>query len=60
MKSSAFQQFGLVRDMLETVDIVARFDPQRVASIGAVARVSQRVFFTGEGKGGRLVCAVVR
>ncbi|MFI5380835.1 MAG: SIS domain-containing protein [Tepidisphaerales bacterium] len=42
-------QYGLVRDMLATVDIVARFNPNQAADTAAkVARVG-RLLMTGEG-----------
>lgn len=46
---ACYQPFALVRDMLDTPGIIAKFDPSRVAEVAAeIARVG-RLLLTGEG-----------
>lgn len=47
--SPTSRRFGLIRDMLETVDVVRRFDPSPFQDAGQSIRASQRLHFTGEG-----------
>ena len=50
LQSTDFQKFGLVKDMLETIDIVRQFDCGRLPrQMRAAARNSGKLFFAGEG-----------
>ena len=44
-----YQQFALVRDMLNTPEIIARFDPNQATEIAAHIACRERLLLTGEG-----------
>ena len=44
-----YQQFALVRDMLDTPEIIGRFDPNQAAEIAADIASVGRLLMTGEG-----------
>lgn len=44
-----YSNFGLVQDMLETVNVIRTFDPAVVEPIAGAIRDAGRLFFTGEG-----------
>lgn len=44
-----YSNFGLVQDMLETVNVIRTFDPAVVEPIASAIRDAGRLFFTGEG-----------
>ena len=44
-----YSQFGLVTDMLQTPDVIRKFDPSVVQSLVEPIRASGKLFFTGEG-----------
>jgi len=46
---SKYTQFGLVRDMLETADVVARFNADQAKDVAAWIASAGKLFFTGEG-----------
>jgi glucosamine--fructose-6-phosphate aminotransferase (isomerizing) len=49
LNDDKYTQFGLVRDMLATADVVAGFDPEQASDVAeAIARVG-RLLMTGEG-----------
>jgi glucosamine--fructose-6-phosphate aminotransferase (isomerizing) len=44
-----YTRFGLVGDMLATVELMAKFDPYRPAELGTLVAPVGKLFFTGEG-----------
>lgn len=44
-----YNQFALVREMLESADVVSRFDPDRTAGIAKIVSTVGRLLLTGEG-----------
>src|SRR5688572_6890493 len=49
LTDSKYSQFGLVRDMLATPDVIAKFDANQVADTAQRIASVGRLFFTGEG-----------
>ena len=49
MNDPKYAQFGLVRDMLATVEIVKTFDTQQGLSTVAALKKTDRLMLTGEG-----------
>jgi glucosamine--fructose-6-phosphate aminotransferase (isomerizing) len=48
-EKAPYSQFGLVRDMLETADVIRIFNPRVVVPLVEPIRSAGRLFFTGEG-----------
>ncbi|GAB4148595.1 MAG: hypothetical protein Tsb009_22500 [Planctomycetaceae bacterium] len=48
-EDSQYTQYGLVRDMLATVDIIAGFDPDRMMDVSADVSKVGKLLMTGEG-----------
>src|SRR4051812_39410853 len=49
LTDAKYNRFGLVRDMLATADVIAKFDADQAKDLaGAIGRVG-KLFFTGEG-----------
>ena len=44
-----YTQFALVREMLDTVAVVERFDPTRADDLAGRVRQAKRLMLTGEG-----------
>ena len=49
IKNKKYAQFALVREMLETPDVIASFNTKAVAPFAAAAASAGRLFLTGEG-----------
>ena len=49
LSESKYSQFGLVRDMLATPDVIAKFDANQMAQIARTIGSVGRLLFTGEG-----------
>jgi glucosamine--fructose-6-phosphate aminotransferase (isomerizing) len=49
LADSKYSQFALVREMMDTVDVVRRFDPSRTAQVAEKIRRAGRLMLTGEG-----------
>lgn len=49
LKDSKYTQFALCREMMEIVDVVRRFDPDRTRGVVAPIRTAGRLMLTGEG-----------
>lgn len=48
-KEGRYNKFALVREMLETSDVVSRFDPSCTKSMAERSKSKRGLFFTGEG-----------
>ncbi len=44
-----YGSYALVKEMLETPELIRRFDPSRTAEIASAVKAAGRLFFTGEG-----------
>jgi glucosamine--fructose-6-phosphate aminotransferase (isomerizing) len=49
LKEAKYERYALVREMLETADVIARFDPACADAFAESLRQENRIFFTGEG-----------
>ena len=49
LTESKYTQFGLVRDMLATPEVIAKFDPNQAAQTARAIASVGRLFLTGEG-----------
>ncbi len=49
LEEEKYAKFALVREMMETVDVVARFDPGRMARVARQIKEVGRLLLTGEG-----------
>lgn len=49
LNDEAYSRFGLVRDMLATVDVVSAFDPDQAVDVAAQIASVGRLLLTGEG-----------
>jgi glucosamine--fructose-6-phosphate aminotransferase (isomerizing) len=49
LREEKYGRFALCREMLETADVVAKFDPETAAPWAASLADANRLFFTGEG-----------
>jgi len=49
LNEEAYQRFGLVRDMMATVDVVASFDTDQATDTAAQIASTRRLLLTGEG-----------
>ncbi len=49
LTDSKYKNFALVKEMLETADVVANFDFDQVKSVAGMIKKTGRVFLTGEG-----------
>ena len=49
LKDDPYKTFALVREMLETPEILRRFDFDRSREVAAAIRETGRLFLTGEG-----------
>lgn len=47
--TAPYSEFGLVKDMLQTPEVIRSFNPQVVAPIVDAIRAQGKLFFTGEG-----------
>jgi glutamine---fructose-6-phosphate transaminase (isomerizing) len=49
LKEDRYAKFALVQEMMETVDVVARFDPVQMAAVAKEIKGVGRLMLTGEG-----------
>lgn len=49
LTDSAYSSFSLVREMMETSQVVSRFDVSSLADMAGAVRAGKKVVFTGEG-----------
>jgi glucosamine--fructose-6-phosphate aminotransferase (isomerizing) len=49
LKSSSYSRYNLVKEMMQTPDIIRRFDPKAAEEFAPVLKKRQRLFLTGEG-----------
>lgn len=49
LKEEKYSRYALVREMLETADVIRRFDPECAAPWAQALAEANRLFFTGEG-----------
>lgn len=49
LKNQKYAQYALVREMMDTVETVKKFDPSCTAQIAGMVSKAGNVFFTGEG-----------
>ena len=49
MNDTKYSQYALVREMMDTVDVVRRFDPGRTAQVAEQIKSVGRLLLTGEG-----------
>jgi glutamine---fructose-6-phosphate transaminase (isomerizing) len=49
LKDPKYSQYALVREMMETADVVRRFDANRTAEVAGEIRAAGRLMLTGEG-----------
>lgn len=49
LKEERYNKFALVREMMETVDVVARFDPGQMVKVAQEIKSVGRLLLTGEG-----------
>lgn len=49
LEDAKYEKFGLVRDMLATPELVARFDAERARTVADRVRSRERLLLTGEG-----------
>ena len=49
LKDQKYAQYALVREMMDTVETVKKFDPSCTAQIAGMVNKAGNVFFTGEG-----------
>lgn len=49
LKNQKYAQYALVREMMDTVETVKKFDPSCTAQIAGMVNKAGNVFFTGEG-----------
>ncbi len=49
LKEERYSKYALVREMMETVDVVARFDPHQMAQVAREIKGVGRLLLTGEG-----------
>ncbi|HNX26537.1 MAG TPA: SIS domain-containing protein, partial [Phycisphaerae bacterium] len=48
-KNEKYSKYALCREMLDTVDVVRKFDPSRTAAVAAAIKANGRLMLTGEG-----------
>ncbi len=48
-KSSDYSRYKLVQEMMQTADIIRRFDPQAAQNFAPAVKKTRRLFLTGEG-----------
>jgi len=49
LKSDDYSRYKLVKEMMQTPDIIRRFDPQAAVRFASALKSRRRMFFTGEG-----------
>jgi len=49
LKDSKYSKYSLVKEMLESIDVVRQFDPQITASVAGEIAAAGRLMLTGEG-----------
>ncbi len=49
LKDPSYARFALVREMMQTVDVVKQFSPEQTAGVSGKIRDAGRLFLTGEG-----------
>ncbi|MBN1779820.1 sugar isomerase [bacterium] len=49
LKDAGYSKFALVREMMDTVDVVRRFDPSRTGQVTEAIKSAGRLLLTGEG-----------
>ena len=49
LNDPSYSQYALVREMMETVDVVGRFDPQQTTDVAEQVKSVGRLMLTGEG-----------
>jgi glucosamine--fructose-6-phosphate aminotransferase (isomerizing) len=49
LKEAKYNRYALVREMMETSDVIAKFDPEVAAPFAEALSQENRLFFTGEG-----------
>ena len=53
LKEERYSKFALVREMMETVDVVARFDSAQMVQVAQEIKTVGRLMLTGEGSSRR-------
>lgn len=49
LSDERYSKYSIVKEMLESIDIIANFDPKRVSSIAKVLNANDKFLLTGEG-----------